>query len=136
MRTPRSGVRRDMSKRPESKQDKHPISRAVALKYEGTDVPQVVATGQNLVAQQIVARAHASHVPLVEDPALAKALASLDIGDHIPDNLFRAVAEVLSYALYVSGNHEDVLERARQTRDAGKNDARKENESNPEQDDG
>ncbi len=100
-----------------SKSDKRQISRAVALKYEGADLPQVVATGQNLVAQQIVARAEAAEVPLVEDPALAEALASLDIGDHIPDNLFRAVAEVLSYALYVSGKHEDVLKRARQTRD-------------------
>lgn len=106
---------------PKSKSDKSQISRAVALKYEGADLPQVVATGQNLVAQQIVARAEAAEVPLVEDPALAEALASLDIGDHIPDNLFRAVAEVLSYALYVSGKHEDVLNRARQTRDEAQN---------------
>lgn len=102
---------------PHSKSDKRRIHRAVALKYEGTDLPQVVATGQNLVAQEIVARAEAAAVPLVEDPALAQALASLDIGDHIPNDLFRAVAEVLSYALYVSGKHEDVLKKARQTRD-------------------
>ena len=104
---------------PKSRSNKHQINRAVALKYEGTDLPQVVATGQNLVAQQIVERAEAADVPLVEDPALAEALAGLDIGDHIPDALFRAVAEVLSYALYVSGKHEDVLRRAQQTRDAG-----------------
>lgn len=106
---------------PKSKSDTRQITRAVALKYEGADLPQVIATGQNLVAQQIVARAEAAEVPLVEDPALAEALASLDIGDHIPDSLFRAVAEVLSYALYVSGKHEDVLKRARQTRDEAQN---------------
>jgi flagellar biosynthesis protein len=106
---------------PKSKSDKSQISRAVALKYEGTDLPQVVAAGQNLPAQQIVDRAEAAEIPLVEDPALAEALASLDIGDHIPDNLFRAVAEVLSYALYVSGKHEDVLKRAHQTRDDAQN---------------
>jgi len=102
---------------PKSKSDTRSVSRAVALKYEGTDLPRVVATGQHLVAEQIVARAEAAGLPLVEDPALAEVLAGLDIGDHIPDNLFRAVAEVLSYALYVSGKHEDVLKRARQTRD-------------------
>lgn len=102
---------------PKSKSDTRSISRAVALKYEGTDLPRVVATGQHLVAEQIVAHAEAAGVPLVEDPALAEVLAGLDIGDHIPDNLFRAVAEVLSYALYVSGKHEDVLKRAQQTRD-------------------
>lgn len=102
---------------PKSKSDTRSVSRAVALKYEGTDLPRVVATGQHLVAEQIVARAEAAGVPLVEDPALAEVLAGLDIGDHIPDNLFRAVAEVLSYALYVSGKHEDVLKRAQQTRD-------------------
>jgi flagellar biosynthesis protein len=112
-----------------SKSDKRQISRAVALKYEGADLPQVVATGQNLVAQQIVARAEAAEVPLVEDPALAEALASLDIGDHIPDNLFRAVAEVLSYALYVSGKHEDVLKRARQTRDEAQDSQSKNDET-------
>ena len=114
---------------PKSKSDKSQISRAVALKYEGADLPQVVATGQNLVAQQIVARAEAAEVPLVEDPALAEALASLDIGDHIPDNLFRAVAEVLSYALYVSGKHEDVLKRARQTSDEAQNGKSKNDET-------
>ncbi|OZB75597.1 MAG: hypothetical protein B7X37_01840 [Halothiobacillus sp. 14-55-98] len=106
---------------PKPKSEKHPISRAVALKYEGTELPQVVATGQHLVAEQIVARAKAADVPLVEDPALADMLASLDIGDHIPNNLFRAVAEVLSYALYVSGKHEEVLKRAQQTRDEAQN---------------
>ncbi|MBD3816689.1 MAG: EscU/YscU/HrcU family type III secretion system export apparatus switch protein [Halothiobacillus sp.] len=102
---------------PKSKSDTRSVSRAVALKYDGTDLPRVVATGQHLAAEQIVARAEAAGVPLVEDPALAEVLAGLDIGDHIPDNLFRAVAEVLSYALYVSGKHEDVLKRAQQTRD-------------------
>lgn len=102
---------------PKSKSDTRSVSRAVALKYEGTDLPRVVATGQHLVAEQIVAHAEAAGVPLVEDPALAEVLAGLDIGDHIPDNLFRAVAEVLSYALYVSGKHEDVLKRAQRTRD-------------------
>jgi len=106
-----------MSKnQPQSPKNPGQITRAVALKYEGTDLPTVVATGQNLIAAEIARRAEAAQVPLIEDPALAQALAQLDIGAHIPEALFRAVAEVLSYALYVSGKHEDVLNRAEQHR--------------------
>ncbi|HQT42980.1 MAG TPA: EscU/YscU/HrcU family type III secretion system export apparatus switch protein [Halothiobacillus sp.] len=99
-----------------SQQESGKITRAVALKYAGTDLPLVVATGQNLVAQEIVRRADSAQVPLVEDPALAQALSQLDVGAHIPEALFRAVAEVLSYALYVSGKHEEVLRQTQQTR--------------------
>lgn len=88
-------------------------TRAIALKYDGNDLPQVVATGQGLVASHIIERAQETDIPLVEDPALAQALGQLDLGEHIPESLFRAVAEVLSYALYVSGKHEDVLREAR-----------------------
>ncbi|HUX81542.1 MAG TPA: EscU/YscU/HrcU family type III secretion system export apparatus switch protein [Halothiobacillus sp.] len=91
-------------------------TRAIALKYDGNDLPQVVASGQGLVAAQIIDRAQNADIPLVEDPALAQALSQLDLGDHIPEALFRAVAEVLSYALYVSGKHEEVLRAARQHR--------------------
>ena len=93
-----------------------PITRAVALKYDGENIPSVIATGQHAVAEQIIARAQAADIPLVEDPALAQALGQLDLGDHIPPALFRAVAEILSYALFVSGKHEEVLRRAQQTR--------------------
>jgi flagellar biosynthesis protein len=101
---------------PKSPKNHGQITRAVALKYQGTDLPTVVATGQNLIAQEIVRRADDAQIPLIEDQKLAKALAQLDLGAHIPEALFRAVAEVLSYALYVSGKHEDVLKRAEQTR--------------------
>ncbi len=93
-----------------------PATRAVALKYDGENIPTVVATGQHAVAEQIIARAQTADIPLVEDPALVQALSQLDLGDHIPPALFRAVAEVLSYALFVSGKHEEVLRRAQQTR--------------------
>ncbi len=91
--------------------------RAIALSYDGTDVPQVVATGQDELARRIIEVARESGVPAVEDPMLARALAEIDLGDHIPEALFRAVAVVLSYALYVNDRHEDVLRRAREQGD-------------------
>lgn len=91
--------------------------RAIALSYDGEDLPQIVATGQHQLAEEIITLAREAGVPEVDDPQLAAALATLDLGDEIPESLFRAVAEVLSYALYVSGKHEQVLKRARQQKD-------------------
>ena len=41
--------------------------------------------------------------PLRQDPALAGALASLDIGMTLPPELFRAVAEVLAFVCKMNG---------------------------------
>lgn len=74
----------------------------------------MVATGQDELARRIIEVARENDVPAVEDPMLARALAEIDLGDRIPEALFRAVAEVLSYALYVNDRHEEVLRRARE----------------------
>ena len=73
--------------------------RATALRYQGgTGAPQVVASGAGAVADRILARAAEAGVPVREDPALAAALAALDLGDEVPEELWKAVAEVLVWA--------------------------------------
>jgi flagellar biosynthesis protein len=74
--------------------------RAAALRYEaGSDgAPRVVATGRGHVAERIVAEARAAGVPVRDDAALAEALASLDLGIDVPEELYRAVAEALAWA--------------------------------------
>ncbi|MCL7750483.1 EscU/YscU/HrcU family type III secretion system export apparatus switch protein [Guyparkeria hydrothermalis] len=103
-----------MTERDETRHTQSKPRRAIALAYDGTDVPQVVATGQDELARRIIEVARENDVPAVEDPMLARALAEIDLGDRIPEALFRAVAEVLSYALYVNDRHEEVLRRARE----------------------
>jgi flagellar biosynthesis protein len=72
---------------------------ATALSYElGDNAPQVVAAGRGYVADQMIAAAHAAGVPVRSDPALAKALVALDLGDQVPEALYRAVAEALAWA--------------------------------------
>lgn len=76
-----------------------PDLKATALSYElGDTAPQVVATGRGYVAEQIVEAAQAAGVPVRSDPALAQALAALDLGVEIPAALYRAVAEALAWA--------------------------------------
>jgi flagellar biosynthesis protein len=74
--------------------------RAAALRYDaGTDAsPRVVATGRGHVAARIIAEARAAGVPVRDDAALAEALASLDLGLNVPEELYRAVAEALAWA--------------------------------------
>ncbi|MEA2130834.1 MAG: flagellar biosynthesis protein [Solirubrobacteraceae bacterium] len=74
--------------------------RAAALRYDaGSDAsPRVVATGRGHVAARIIAEARAAGVPVRDDAALAEALASLDLGLNVPEELYRAVAEALAWA--------------------------------------
>ena len=77
-----------------------PFPRATALRYDpaGGGAPQVTATGAGLVAERILATAREAGVPVREDPALAGALAALELGAEIPPALWRAVAETLAWA--------------------------------------
>ena len=75
---------------------------AVALHYERPGAPRVVATGRGVIGQKIeVAETHG--VPIEANPGLAEALSEVEIGDEIPVELYRAVAEVLSFILRASG---------------------------------
>jgi flagellar biosynthesis protein len=73
--------------------------KATALNYElGQTAPRVVASGRGYIAERIIAAAQEAGVPVKSDPALANALAALDLGDEIPEALYRAVAEALAWA--------------------------------------
>ena len=78
----------------------NPTHLAVALKYErGTMVaPVVIAKGAGILAEKIKDLARTSHIPIVEDKPLARALyKTVEIGDIIPDKWYKAVAEILAY---------------------------------------
>jgi flagellar biosynthetic protein FlhB len=78
----------------------NPTHFAVALKYdpEGMAAPMVVARGKNFLALRIRQKALDSLVPLIENPPLAQALyKSTRVGQEIPPQLYKAVAEILAY---------------------------------------
>ncbi len=72
---------------------------ATALRYvqDYPSIPQVTATGKGVVAEQILAKAHEHHIPVIEDPSLIELLAGLQTNDLIPADLFDAVAEVFAF---------------------------------------
>jgi flagellar biosynthetic protein FlhB len=76
----------------------NPTHLVVALAYEpGSLAPVVVAKGAGATAQRIKDVAAEHGVPVLADKPLARAIyKSTEVGDGIPLELFRAVAEVLA----------------------------------------
>ncbi len=78
----------------------NPTHVAVAVKYEPekNTAPVVVAKGMRLLAERIKEIAMEHNVPIVENPVLARAIyKTVDVGETIPESLYKAVAEVLAY---------------------------------------
>jgi len=76
----------------------NPTHVAIALRYEpGMAAPIVVAKGEHLVAQRIKAIGFQHDIPVIEEPPLARAmLRVVQIGQEIPLEFYRAVAEILA----------------------------------------
>jgi flagellar biosynthetic protein FlhB len=83
----------------------NPTHFAVALKYErGMNAPICVAKGVDLVARRIREVAEANDVPVVENPPLARALhGTVEIDQEIPQEHYRAVAEIIGYIMRLRG---------------------------------
>ena len=77
---------------------KEKTKQAIALSYEaGSEAPVIVAAGKGLIADKIIETAKENDVPLYEDSKLAETLSKLEIGDSIPPELYKAVAEILVF---------------------------------------
>ncbi|EPJ46686.1 MAG: hypothetical protein OFPII_17770 [Osedax symbiont Rs1] len=72
---------------------------AVALKYDvqAGGVPTIVAKGKGLIAEKIIELAQQNEVHIHENPELLEILIRLEIGDEIPEALYRAIAEVIAF---------------------------------------
>ena len=81
-----------MTRKPETRE------AAVALAYRaGQSAPQVVAKGRGLIAETIIKEARAHGVYVHESAELVSLLMQVDLDQHIPPQLYRAVAELLAW---------------------------------------
>lgn len=72
--------------------------QAIALAYETGDyAPRVVAKGNGLVAEQIIALAKEHKVFVHESKELMQMLMQVDLDQHIPPALYLAIAEILAW---------------------------------------
>ena len=78
----------------------NPTHFAIAVQYDASkgEAPIVLAKGKDLIAQKIKEIAKENNVPTVENKPLAQALyKTVEIGDLVPAELYKAVAEVLAF---------------------------------------
>ena len=84
----------------------NPTHYAVALKYDmdAMAAPVVVGKGVDYLAKRMRQVAEIHEVPIVENPPLARALyAAVDIDQEIPQEHYKAVAEVIGYVMRLKG---------------------------------
>jgi flagellar biosynthesis protein len=75
-----------------------PRQLAVALAYRsGQSAPKVVAKGRGMLAETIIERAKEAGVYVHESRELVSLLMQVDLDQHIPPELYRAVAELLAW---------------------------------------
>jgi len=78
----------------------------VALEYdrEIMEAPVLVAKGSDFLARKIRELAEEHGVPVIENKPLARAIyESMEIGEEIPEHLYKAMAEVLAFIYKLKG---------------------------------
>ena len=84
----------------------NPTHVAVAIRYDSATMsaPQVVAKGADRIALRIREIAAVHGIPIVERKPLARALfETVEVGQYIPEQFFRAIAEILAYVYELTG---------------------------------
>lgn len=78
----------------------NPTHYAVAMKYdtEKDEAPKIVAKGIDFIAHKIKELAMEHDVPIIENPALARALyEQVEIDEKLPQEFYKTLAEIFSY---------------------------------------
>ena len=80
------------------------MKKAVALRYDAKkeNAPKIMAKGKGLIAERIIKIAEENELPIKKDEDLVELLTKIDIDKEIPDNLYKAVAEVFSFIYNVT----------------------------------
>ncbi|GIU18848.1 EscU/YscU/HrcU family type III secretion system export apparatus switch protein [Shewanella glacialipiscicola] len=94
--------------------------QAVALSYDGRNAPKIVATGEGLIAEEIIAIAKANGVFIHQDPHLSRFLQLLELGEEIPKELYLLIAELIAFVYMLDGKfpeqwnnmHQKIVEQA------------------------
>ena len=84
----------------------NPTHLAIAIKYQPEEdpAPRICAKGADFLAEKIRNIAKENSIPLVENKPLAQTLyKTCEVGDFVPEELYTAVAEILSYVYKLKG---------------------------------
>ena len=81
--------------------------KAIALEYGKRGAPSILAKGEGGEAMSIIDAAFELGLPVIEDEALQRLLSGVDIGEEVPESLYRAVAVVLAWVFWLRGDEPD-----------------------------
>ena len=87
-----------------SEETGHKQTSAAALRYRppGDAAPKLIAKGRGDIAERILDLAREHKIPIREDPDLIAVLSQLDLDKEIPAELYKPIAEVLSFVYRVN----------------------------------
>ncbi len=79
---------------------------AIALKYQQDtqEAPMVIAKGKGIVAENILEKAKENEIPIQQDSTLVGLLSQLNMNETIPEELYKAVAEVFAFVYRLDRN--------------------------------
>jgi flagellar biosynthesis protein len=80
------------------------ISKAVAIVYDEKEsaAPKVLASGKGIIAEKIIATAREAGIHIQEDANLVEILAKVPMGEEIPVELYKTIAEILAFVYRVN----------------------------------
>ena len=81
------------------KNDNPVLHKAVSLQYKKgkNAAPKVTAKGQGWMADRIIKMAQENNIPIREDKDLLHLLSEIDVGQEVPESLYKVVAELLAW---------------------------------------
>jgi flagellar biosynthesis protein len=104
--------------------DEDDISKAVALSYDGKRAPFVAAAGDDDLADMIIRVAKIHEIPIYENKALVDILSRLEIGEEIPEVLYRTIAEIIAFVYMLKGKSPAGFKHQRKAREKEVRDSR------------
>lgn len=88
---------------------------AVGLAYDGgQSAPKVIAKGHGDLAEEIIAVAQEHGVLVHEDQQLSQLLATLELGEDIPKQLYVLIAELIAFSYVLQGKFPDKWDNVHQ----------------------
>ena len=86
----------------------NPLShKAVSLQYKKgkNAAPKVTAKGQGWMADRIIKMAQENNIPIREDKDLLHLLSEIDVGQEVPESLYKVVAELLAWVYQINQDY-------------------------------
>ena len=89
------------------KNDNPVLHKAVSLQYKKgkNAAPKVTAKGQGWMADRIIKMAQENNIPIREDKDLLHLLSEIDVGQEVPESLYKVVAELLAWVYQLNQSY-------------------------------